>query len=157
MRPARQRNRLTEYDYSQPGAYFVTICTKDRKCILSRIVGGDAYIAPQMVLSAQGKVVEQYIKTIPGIDSYTIMPNHIHFVVCISAENGSMWASTPTKTLGSLIRSFKTMVTKTIGEKIWQRYYYDHVIRDREDYDGHVRYICENPLRWRYDELYTPE
>ena len=151
--PERKDLRLKEYDYAA-GWYFVTICTAGRKCIFGHVVGGDAHIAPQMALSTYGKTVEQYIKTISGIDSYVIMPNHVHFVVSIGAENGSMWASTPTKTLGSLVRSFKTMVTKAIGEKIWQRYYYDHVIRNEADYLRIRQYMDNNPAQWAEDVYY---
>ena len=158
MRPARQRNRLTEYDYSQPGAYFVTICTKDRKCILSRIVGGDAYIAPHAELTAIGMTVERYLRSIPGIAEYVIMPNHVHMILRISATDpreGPMWASAPTKAnVPQLIRSWKILVTKNLGYGIWQRSYYDHVIRNERDYVAKAQYILDNPAKWCDDDYY---
>ncbi len=168
----RQKNRLPNYDYSQPGAYFVTVCTKDHKCILSSIVGADAHIGPgtyttvganahigpNVVLTTAGKVVEKYIKSIPGIGTYVIMPNHVHMILHISAKNalqGPMWASAPTEaSIPSLVRSWKILVSKELGESIWQRSYYDHVIRDEKDYAIKVQYIKENPAKWFYDDYF---
>ena len=168
----RKKNRLADFDYSQPGAYFITVCTKDHKCILSTIVGADAHISPNtptpvgadahiglgIVLTSTGKVVEKYIKSIPGIGAYVIMPNHVHMMLHISAKNavqGPMWASAPTEaSIPSLVRSWKILVSKELGESIWQRSYYDHVIRDEEDYVTKVQYIEENPAKWFYDDYF---
>ena len=87
----RKPNRLTEYDYNQNGAYFITICTQDRKKILSDIVGDDAHIVPK----PYGSIAEKYIRNVPEITKYVIMPDHIHMIIRL--DNGSMWASTPTK------------------------------------------------------------
>ena len=155
----RKRNRLKGYDYSQPGAYFITICVKDRKCLLSRVVGGDAYIAPCTELTSIGIVIEKFLRTIPGIAHYVIMPNHIHMILHISAEDlrrGPMWASAPTNVdISSLIRSWKILVTKELGKSIWQRSYYDHVIRDEQDYYTKLQYIKDNPARWQKDVYFT--
>ena len=70
----RKNLRLENYDYKSYGAYFLTVCTADKKHILGKIVGGDAHIAPHIELSAYGITVEKYIKNIRGIDVYTIMP-----------------------------------------------------------------------------------
>ena len=154
----RKKNRLTGYDYSQPGAYFITVCTKDHKCILSAIVEADAHIGPSVVLTTVGKMTEKYIKSIPGIGNYVIMPNHVHMILHISAKDalkGPMWASAPTDaSIPSLVRSWKTLVSKELGESIWQRSYYDHVIRDEEDYVTKVQYIEENPAKWFYDDYF---
>ena len=145
----RKAVRLSEYDYATPGAYFVTICTKGRAPILSRVVGDDAHIVP----SDYGQVVERYIRSIPGIDKYVIMPNHIHMIICI--EGGPMWASAPTQSISSRIKSFKTLVTKSVGVSVFQRSFYDHVIRGEQDYRDAWNYIDQNPVRWREDEWYT--
>ena len=125
---------------------------------MSTIVGADAHIGPQVVLTKSGMVVEKYIKTIPGIGAYVIMPNHVHMILHISANNiveGPMWASAPTRVqIPSLIRSFKTLVSKELGQSIWQRSYYDHIIRDEHDYVVKARYIEENPARWMDDTYY---
>ena len=151
MKFNRKPNRLKNYDYSSQGAYFITICTLDRKCILSRIVGGDALIAPQTNLTHCGEIARKYIESMPGIDKYVIMPNHIHLLIAI---DGPMKASAPTISVPNLIRSFKVLVSKEIGQSIWQRSYHDHIIRDEEDYLNHWRYIDENPIRWSEDKYY---
>ena len=86
----RKPNRIPDYDYIQDGAYFVTICTQDRKPILSTIVGDDAHIVPK----PYGNIAEKYIRNASEIEKYVIMPDHIHMIIRL--ENGSMWASTPT-------------------------------------------------------------
>ena len=126
--------------------------------LLSTVVGGDAHIAPHVKLTAEGMVVRHYLETIPGVGHYVIMPNHVHFILHISAEStlqGPMWASAPTKaSIPALVRSFKTLVTKELGKTIWQRSYYDHVIRDEADYRVKAEYIMTNPARWREDVYY---
>jgi REP element-mobilizing transposase RayT len=140
--PERRSNRLQGYDYSQNGAYFVTVCTKNRRKILSEIVGDDAHIVPK----PYGKIAEKYICNVPEIEKYAIMPDHIHMLILL--DNGSMWASTPTKRLASVIRSIKVLITKEIGEAVFQRSYYDHIIRNQQDYDEVWEYIENNPRKW---------
>ena len=149
MKFNRKPNRLKNYDYSSQGAYFITICTLDRKCILSRIVGGDALIAPQTNLTHCGEIARKYIESMPGIDKYVIMPNHIHLLIAI---DGPMKASAPTISVPNLIPSFKVLDSKEIGQSIWQRSYHDHIIRDEEDYLNHLRYIENNPAKWSKDK-----
>ena len=143
---SRKANRLKDYDYSENGAYFITICTKDRKGILSEIVGDDAHIVPK----PYGRVVEKYIGNIPEAEKYVIMPDHIHMIVRL--ENGSMWASTPTNRIAGIVRSLKVLVTKEIGKPIFQRSYYDHVIRNQHDYDEIWKYIDNNPKKWAIEK-----
>lgn len=155
----RQPNRLRQYDYNQDGAYFVTLCVKDRKRILSDVVGDDAHIVPK----PYGLIVEKYIRNAPQIEKYVIMPDHIHMIIRL--ENGSMRASTPTdknestsagadarirpkNTVASIVRSIKVLTTKEIGESIFQRSYYDHVIRNQGDYNEIWEYIENNPKAW---------
>ena len=157
--PQRKPNRLSEYDYSQNGAYFVTICTRNRKEILSSIVGDDAHIVPK----PYGRVAEKYIRSVPEIEKYAIMPDHIHMLIRL--DNGSMWASTPTSQtvradsriqrnskIASIVRSIKVLTSKEIGESIFQRSYYDHVIRNQRDYDEIWEYIENNPRKWLQDK-----
>ena len=96
MNNNRKPTRIPEYDYSQNGIYFVTICTQNRQPILSHIVGDDAHIVP----TPYGDVVEKYIRNVPEIEKYVIMPDHIHMIIRL--DNGSMWASTPEVSLGRL-------------------------------------------------------
>ena len=114
--PKRKHTRLKGYDYSTPGAYFITICTKDKKCLLSDvIVGDDAYIVPKNILTKCGQIADKYINNIniiysnAKVEKYIIMPNHIHMIISLS---GTMWASSPTEEISNIVRSFKTMATK---------------------------------------------
>lgn len=153
-RPQRKANRLKSYDYSQNGVYFVTICTKERRPYLGKIVGGDAHIAPHMRLSPYGMIVESYMRSIPGIDIYVIMPNHIHMII---RKDGPMWASAPTTSLSDDVRSFKILVTKQSGLSLFQRSFHDHVIRNESDYRRIWEYIQTNPIKWQQDCFYTEE
>ena len=145
--PERKPNRLPDYDYSQNGAYFITICTQNRRKILSTIVGDDAHIVPQPC----GIIAEKYIRNVPEIVKYVIMPDHIHMIIRL--DNGSMWASTPTdqpqhSRIANIIRSIKILVSKETGESVFQRSYYDHVIRNEQDYEEIWEYVENNPKKW---------
>ncbi len=85
---------------------------------------------------------------------YVIMPNHIHMIIEIHRENGSMWASTPTQSVSQLIKSFKILVTKQIGFSLWQRSFHDHIIRNEQEYEKIWEYIATNPLKWEEDCFY---
>ena len=146
---SRKLNRLENYNYSQNGAYFITICTQDRKSVLSAIAG-DAFPVPSPV----GEIAEEYIRRISDkypevmVDQYVIMPDHIHLLLCI---DGTGKASPE---IGNVIGWYKYQVTKqanlllnTPGGKLFQRSYYDHVIRNQQDYDEIRQYIKYNPLK----------
>ncbi len=160
--PKRKHPRLKNYDYGQNGCYFVTVCSKNRSPVFGHIVGRDALIPPQMVLSDAGKLAERYINNISlvyesiSLDKYVIMPNHIHMLLSFddmtASENGGMRASRPTLT--SVIRSIKTMVTRDIGHSIWQASFYEHIIRNSESYDSVCKYIDDNPRKWTEDKYY---
>ena len=164
--PKRKPTRLTGFDYSTNGAYFLTICTQGRRRILSRIVGGDVLDAPKtMDLLPHGKIADKYIDQLNKfydnitVDRYVIMPNHIHIMLFV-LENGASRTSPPTKqhsAVSQFVSTFKRFCNKEYGQNIWQRHFNDHIIRSREDYEEHLRYIYENPMRWYYDELYTEE
>lgn len=164
----RKRNRLEKYDYSSTGAYFFTLCTKDRRNCFWNHVGAtrvretNSVGRPQdVVLSPCGKIVDEAIQNISNVysaitvDYYVIMPNHIHILLQIHGDEYGRPMVAPT--LSRVVQQMKGYVTKRIGHSIWQKLFYDHVIRDRQDYEEHVRYIMENPARWYYDELYTEE
>ena len=158
--PARKHVRLKEYDYSQNGAYFVTICAVGRECIFSDIthpVGPDALIGPTVRLTEIGRVVERYIQSTPQayptvrVEHYVIMPNHIHLLLTL--KGGPMGASGPT--LPRIIKALKGMVTREIGRAVWQAGYHEHIIRDDNDFLLHWQYIDQNPARWGEDEYFT--
>ena len=146
-RPQRKHPRLPEYDYSQQGAYFLTICTKNRACILSHVLIPESEADGALVsLTEIGEIVLQHLLRIPGLDSYVIMPNHIHLIVFRAAEDRSV---------SDDIRSFKTLVTKKIGHPIWQTSFHDHILRDPNDYLLHREYMDKNPAKWLLDLYYS--
>ena len=156
--PKRKPVRLTEYDYSAPGAYFVTICTHEKRCILSEITVGEGLAPPVCRLTDTGRVVENEILSVPvrypgiGIDKYVIMPNHIHMIVEIRAQAGG---ASPSPTLFDAVRVIKSLSTRRSGlKKLWQRSYYEHVIRGERDYAEIWTYIDENPAKWTLDRYY---
>ncbi len=142
----RKKLRLNGFDYSTNGAYFVTLCTINRKCILSSIRKSGNYSYPEVKLTDIGLIVKKYMNNIPGITNYVIMPNHIHLIV----EKENILNSV----LSNDIRSFKTLVTKEVGFQIWQSSFYDHIIRDDYDYNVHLQYINDNPIKWCEDKYY---
>ena len=141
--PTRKWPRLREFDYSSEGFYFLTICTEGRNCLLSNIMQTENS-EPYVKLTEYGEIAETYILGIAGIDKYVIMPNHIHLI--LHKTNG--------KPIASDVRSFKGLVTKKLGKSIWQDYYYDHVIRDENDYLTKWNYIENNPAKWIEDEYH---
>ncbi len=172
--PQRKNIRLRGFDYSQNGAYFITICVKDRHELLGKIVEAaigrpptvstvvnqlkvEAAIGrpPHIILSEYGIIVDEAIQKIHEIyenveaDKYVIMPNHIHMILLIN-DGRAMRAPT----ISTVINQFKGYVTKQIGFSMWQKSFHDHVIRNEEDYQNHWRYIDENPARWVEDEYY---
>lgn len=147
--------RLEGYNYGRSGYYFVTICTKNREHFFGMIVGGDVLIAPRIELSPIGKIVEDTIATIPTVDKYVIMPNHIHIIFRIPLQgDGPMGTSAPTKSIPMAVRFLKRDVTMACGFSVWQRGYHDHIIRNDADYRRIWEYIDNNPAKWREDCYY---
>ena len=166
-RPAREANRLKQYDYSQAGNYFVTICIQDRVCLLGDIVNDN------MILNDAGKMIENSWRQSPEyydgveIDSCQIMPNHLHGIITIDDQGrgGSRTApiSMPRKPLGRIIGAFKTVSTKRINlhrrtpsKPIWQRNYFEHIVRNDKELTDIREYIVNNPIQWELDK-YNPE
>jgi len=155
----RQSIRLKNYDYSQSGAYFITICTHNRECILSDIVDGE------IRLSRLGESVKmvwldltQHYRHVE-IDEFVIMPNHIHIIIILH-EAGWKPAPTPNRHgVPEIVRGFKTFSARhinqtrnTLGIPVWQRNYYEHVIRNDDELNQTREYITQNPLQWDLDE-----
>ena len=165
-RAERKPTRIKNYDYSSAGAYFITICTKNRAEILSYIVGGDVLDAPIKVrLLPYGEIAEKYIKQLNNfyenisVEKYVIMPDHIHILIVVKKEKdtirmvGASRTSPPTRQHSSVSRyvsTFKRFCNKEYGENIWQESFFDHIIRSNEDYEEHIKYINENPIKWHY-------
>ena len=162
--PKRKPNRLQGYDYSSNGVYFVTICTQNKDCILGRIVGGGVLDAPKIELSKYGKAVDEQIALINSIydnvivEKYVIMPNHIHLLIRIEniSESGMSRAPSPTNSVIAIfVSTLKRFTNKNAGEKIWQRSYYDHIVRNENEYLKIWEYINSNAQKWQNDKYYT--
>ena len=168
----RKNIRLKNYDYNSPGAYFVTICTEKKKKLFWKneidpdkftweVVGANCVRPRNLPLSDSGKAVleelERWNNTYDPVflQSYVIMPNHLHIMVIVSADENGRPQVAPT--LDRMVKQFKGAISKKIGGTIWQKSFAEHVIRDKKDYETKTNYIYENPLRWHYDELYTKE
>ena len=163
--PQRKHPRLVNYDYGSAGAYFITICTQNRRCVLSRIVGRGLATAEArgMEYTSFGKIAEQQLLSLEeryeylSVDKYVIMPNHIHVVLILEIEAAG---ASPRPTLTDIVCAYKSLTTRECKNngfdgKLFQTSFYEHIIRGREDYEEIVKYIYENPIRWHYDELYT--
>ena len=163
--PCRKHPRLKEYDYASIGAYFVTICTHNRRCLLSHVVGRG--LAPaETELTAYGKIASEQLMLLENrypdvrVDQFVIMPNHIH-IIFIFEESETAGAS-PRPTLTDIVCAYKSLTSRICKqekpiEKLFQTSFYEHIIRNRRDYEEISRYICENPTQWYYDELYADE
>ena len=164
----RKSNRLKEYNYSLQGAYFITICTKDRKQILSKInVGTGVLDCPEIKLLRYGKIADKYINQLNdfydniSVDKYVIMPNHIHLLIRILDLNGQSGTPVPTNAhidnknsvIAKYVSTFKRFCNKEYGLNIWQARYYDHVIRGEQDFNDTIEYIENNPIKWETDDL----
>lgn len=152
--PKRKLQRLSGYDYSTPNYYYVTICTYQKKQIFGK----------PKELSKIGKIAEIELLNITNhysnvkIDKYVVMPNHIHIIVVID-YNCTAERSRPFPTLSSVIGLYKSGVAKQIHKQypnfeVWQKSFYDTIIRNEQSYNEIVRYIEENPDKWEKDEYF---
>ena len=165
LKTTRKNMRLKAYDYSQNGAYFITICVKDKHEMLSEVVGAiinrPQNPEPYVELSEYGDVVDKAINEIPyyyknvAVDKYVIMPNHIHMILVVdSFDNDGRLIIAPTSNISTIIQQFKRHVTKQIGFSLWQQSFHDHIIRNEADYQSIWQYIDENPQKWEEDFYY---
>lgn len=155
----RKQLRLADYDYSQPGSYFVTICVQSRKRLLG-VVANSA-----VSLSSLGEIAANSWESIAikypsaTVDTHCIMPNHVHAILSIAEGRGGVTPPLQKPTLGQMVAFYKYETTKlmnaalnTPGSRIWQRGFYEHVIRDERDYETRWNYILANPANWELDE-----
>jgi putative transposase len=159
----RRSIRLKHYDYSQEGAYVVTVCTNDKEWLFGDVINGE------MQLNDMGNVTLQCWKEIPKhfpnavLDEFIVMPNHIHGIVIFNAagaKNISPLQHGTSMTIGSVIRGFKIGVTKWArangaSHDPWQRNYYEHIIRNQPELNKIREYIINNLLNWETDENYS--
>ena len=153
-------NRLSLFDYSQPGYYFITICTKTPHSILRR--GAQCAPAPLPPLTSAGLAAERFLLEIPvhypmiSVDHYVVMPNHVHLILVITAGHiGTDGRTVCAPTVSRVVRGWKEAVTKQIGVSIWQKSFHDHIIRTETDYLRIWNYIDTNPAKWREDCYYN--
>lgn len=153
----RKNIRLKGYDYSKEGLYFITICIKNREQILAKIdsinVGANC-VRPKIILSKIGTIIKYEIERMSSIyenikiDEYVIMPNHIHIIINITGR--TQFAPT----ISRIIKQFKGKISKIIGYQLWQKNYYEHIIRDEKEYWRIKEYIVNNPENWKNDKYY---
>ena len=159
----RHSIRLHDYDYAQPGAYFVTLCTHERECLLGKITEGTLWLSPA------GQVIENCWQALPRyfyaikLDAFVVMPNHVHGIICILeaslADDASVQRhGAAAGSLTAIVGNFKTVSARRInqlrntpGAAVWQRNYYEHIIRTPRELDAVRKYIVDNPLKWSLD------
>lgn len=153
----RRSIRLKEYNYSRNGWYFITICSYDKKCIFGKIVH------ESVELTRIGKIVNVFWYEIPNhfknaqLDTFIVMPYHIHGIIVITDDCTGV-VPTPKRILGQIVVYYKYQTTKiinkmnkTTGSQLWQRNYYEHIIRNIDDLNKIREYIIQNPLKWALD------
>ena len=161
--PQRKHPRMDHYDYSTAGAYFITICTDKRKCLLSHIVGRGLapaelrYTEYGRIAREQLLLLEQRYSTLK-VDCFVIMPNHIHAILILKDTAGDGRRST----ISDVVCTYKSLTTRACKkvrpiDKLFQTSFYEHVIRGRNDYEEIAEYITNNPKQWELDTLYAPE
>ncbi|XPS82455.1 hypothetical protein Dvar_04730 [Desulfosarcina variabilis str. Montpellier] len=166
----RRSIRLPGYDYASTGAYFITICTHQHECLFGIIDDGHLHLndTGQMAQTCWNEIPDHFPHV--RLDAFVVMPNHVHGILFISknvivgAKNFSplqpnRQAKGTSKTIGSVIRGFKVGVTKWVRQNtsiqnVWQRNYWEHVIRSEPELKGLREYIHNNPNRWSLDRLY---
>ncbi len=162
--------RLKGYDYAQAGAYFVTICVQDRLCLFGEVVDGllvsNRYSA--LVARAWSDLPNHYPHV--SLDQFVVMPNHVHGIIVLAdigadfkpaVRAGLKPAPTKRYALPEIVRAFKTFsarrineIRQTPGTSVWQRNYYEHIIRSEADYTRIAEYVIDNPRRWSEDSLH---
>ena len=162
---SRRSIRLQNYDYSQPGAYFVTICTYKRECLFGHIEDGVIHHTFFGEIVCQEWSRSETIRQEIQMDVYVVMPNHIHGILLllehptstVGAHGRAPLHRSP-RSLGSFIAGFKSVVTRRInqtrgtpGSPVWQRNYYEHVIRSEDELQQIREYIIKYPARWVED------
>lgn len=157
----RKITRLKHFDYSSPGAYFITICARNRKPLFWEDVGAIINRPNRPPLSSTGNIVAQCILDIPrhypaiSLDHFVVMPNHIHLLLQIHTDCDGRFIIVPT--ISTVIKMMKREATKQAGHPIWQKGFHDHIIRGEADYQKIWTYIDNNPAKWIEDCFYTEQ
>ena len=174
--PKRKLQRLSLYDYSQNGLYFITICTQNMICLFGNIRDS------QMTLNSAGAMIhEEFLNTAAiynniTVEKFIVMPNHLHSILVIdndkvmsevgTSKNGTTRRSFPTS-ISEFVQRFKSYTTHLyiegvknsiyapFNQKIWEKSFHDHIIRDEVDYSNHWNYIDQNPAKWQEDKYFN--
>ncbi|MBI4388341.1 MAG: transposase [Candidatus Omnitrophica bacterium] len=165
----RKQLRLQNYDYSIPGYYFITICTNNRQHVFGKvIVGAGPSASPRIVLNEIGLVVKSIWEQLPdcydgvAIDEFVVMPNHVHGILTLTATGGRPQGAAPTIDLPSVVHRFKSLTAaryhkimkqnhSSSSNKLWQRNYYERIIRNENELNEIRQYILDNPIKWEED------
>ena len=164
----RRSVRLPDLDYTEPGAYFVTLCTRDRRCVFGEVTVDGVRLTPIGEIACDEWRRSADLRAEVQLDTFVVMPNHIHGIVVIRDGNprdrrsprahGRAPLHRPGRSLGALIAGFKAAATSRInrlsgspGAPVWQRNYYEHIIRNGEELARTREYIAGNPGRWAED------
>jgi len=167
----RRSIRLSHYDYAQPGAYFITICARDKECFFGKVID------TEVELNESGKAVQQCWLELPehfagvDVDAYVVMPNHVHGIIVVHEDRARravplrpdklplrQFGAPEHATVPTIVRSFKAAATKLVNElnrtpgaPLWQRNYHEHVVRNEEDLNQIRVYIAMHPAQWAHD------
>ncbi len=150
--PKRKPIRIEKYDYSTPGIYFITVCTANRENLFWHDRRGELCSPANVPLSRTGIIVRKELEKLNTIydsvyvEKYCIMPDHIHIILTISTDADGRTLFAPT--VSRVIKQFKGSITKQVGKPIWQKSFYEHVIRNQQDYGAVWEYIENNPLKY---------
>ncbi|MDK8277170.1 MAG: hypothetical protein QP763_09025 [Peptoniphilus duerdenii] len=139
----RKSNRLKNYDYSNNGIYFITVCVKN----MERLFGYVDMENNMVILNDDGKRVDFYIQKIDEVDNYIIMPNHIHFIFRLDKDRNN-------KSIQRIISGFKRAVSMDFGYSPWQKSFHDHIINSDEEYANIWNYVENNANKWKDDCFY---
>ena len=157
----RKTSRLAAWDYSNPGCYFVTFCTYDRRRILAKVlaepaVDGSTLMsyteAGEACLRAIARVPEPYPNL--SIDAFVVMPNHVHLLCRVSEPGEKGQRSLLSRVVGYVKSSTTKSLSGAVPGKVWQRGFHDHLVRDEQDYLRIYEYIQNNPAKWAEDRFY---
>jgi REP element-mobilizing transposase RayT len=165
--PQRKSPRLKGYDYSQEGAYFVTLCTHQRANLFGAVLN-EAMMLSEIGVIADAELINlvRYWDGLVDVDLFVVMLNHIHAIIILTGMSSSASAQPDTQkrvpTLGNVVGSYKSRVTRRVREMssvpdlvIWQRRYHDHIVRNETSLNQIRAYIINNPALWQRDVFFT--
>lgn len=168
--PERKRTRLKDFCYNNEGSYFITICAKDRKCIFGKItkkyiensnpiaLEQKIVVDADVELSAIGETVLEVIDSSRNayeniiVENYVIMPNHLHLLLYV--KHNDIESTFSNSLISNYVAALKQKVNRTYGYNVFQRSFFDHIVRGEKDFDNIYDYIDNNPVLWEKDCFY---